>query len=259
MNIDADLPDYGRSSFSGGKIAYESIKVAIELAMQEKIKAIVTCPISKESFRMAGINYPGHTQMLADMTKTKNYCMLLAKDRLLITHVTTHIPLGSVSKNIKKDRVLNTIRLSSDMFKKIYKRNPCVAVAGLNPHAGENGLFGSEEIQEIIPAILEARHDGINVEGPIASDTIFAKTIGGGYDIVVVMYHDQGHIPFKSLSFEWSNLKHEWTNIEGVNITLGLPIVRTSVIHGTAFGKAGKGIAIQKSLVDAVDYAIKLI
>lgn len=242
----------------GGTVAFECVRVAIELAMQGKVDGTVTNPLNKEALNLAGYLYSGHTEIYADFTNTSKYTMLLAHDNLRVVHVSTHVSLKEACERVKTDRVFDVICIASEACKKLGIENPKVGVAGLNPHCGENGLFGREEIEEIIPAIEKAKKEGIYVEGPIPADTIFSKARGGWYDIVVAMYHDQGHIPLKVVGFVYNEKEQKWDQVSGVNITLGLPIIRTSVDHGTAFDCAGKGVANEISLVNAIDYAIKL-
>ena len=184
--------------------------------------------------------------------------MMLAHENLRVVHVSTHVSLKEACERVKKDRVLKVIKLAWEACRKIGIADPRIGVAGLNPHAGESGMFGREEIDEIIPAIQEAKALKINADGPIPPDSLFSKAKGGLYDIVVAMYHDQGHIPLKVVGFNWNDEKQKWDSISGVNITLGLPIIRSSVDHGTAFGKAGKGTASELSLVHAIEYAVKM-
>ena len=212
--------------------------------------------INKESLHMAGHFYSGHTEIFAEYTNTKKYAMLLTSKSLRVIHVTTHVPLRQACEMIKKDRLLNVIKIADDAMKSIGIKKPRIAVAGLNPHASENGLFGDEEAKEIIPAVKEAQEQGFNVEGPIPPDTVFVKAMGGQYDIVVAMYHDQGHIPLKLSGFKLNPKTGQYVSMSGVNCTLGLPIIRTSVDHGTAFGKAGEGRANEESMIDAIDIAI---
>jgi len=228
------------------------------MALAKEIDAVVTGPINKESINQAGCPHPGHTEIFAVLTNTKDYAMMLIGEDLRVVHVSTHVSLRQAIERTKKPRVLTVIRLAHRALKALGIAEPKIAVAGLNPHAGEHGLFGDEEIKEIIPAIEEARTEGITVDGPIAPDTVFGRARGGLYDIVVCMYHDQGHIPLKTLGFTFDKTAQKWTSMSGVNVTLGLPIIRTSVDHGTAFGKAGKGTAAYDSMLDAIDVAIKL-
>jgi 4-hydroxythreonine-4-phosphate dehydrogenase len=197
--------------------------------------------------------------MLAGLTGTKNYSMLLMHKEFKVVHVSTHISLRDACNSVRKDRVLETIKIAYNGCKFLGIENPKIAVAALNPHASDGGLFGYEEEKEIVPAIEEAKKLGYNVEGPIPADSVFSKAKGGMYDIVVAMYHDQGHIPVKFAGFVWDEKTKAWDSISGVNVTLGLPIIRTSVDHGTAFGKAGKGIADSESLIDAIRVAIRLV
>jgi len=243
--------DYGRASF-------EYVKKVIELAMAKEIDATVTGPISKEAINLAGFHYSGHTEIYADLTQTKDYAMMLAHDQFRVIHVSTHVSLREACDRVKKDRVYRVIRLGYDAVKRLGVENPKIAVAGLNPHAGEEGLFGREEIEEIEPAIQQARKEGLRIEGPIPPDTVFSKMQGGQYDLVVVMYHDQGHIPTKLMGFQYDDKTKTWGSMSGVNITCGLPIIRVSVDHGTAFGKAGEGRANPESMIQAIQIAAKL-
>ncbi len=258
-NVDKSRLEYGKLSAMAGNAAFEAVKKAIELAVDRKIDATVTCPINKEAINMAGHHFSGHTEIYAQLTDTRDYSMMLADGNLRVVHVSTHVALREACDAIKKERVMKVIRLAHDACRMIGIREPKVGVAGLNPHAGENGLFGREELDEIMPAIRQAAAQGIKVEGPIPPDSIFSRAIAGAFDIVVAMYHDQGHIPLKVSGFSWNKESGRWDTGNGVNITLGLPIIRTSVDHGTAFDKAGLGIASDSSLLSAIDYAIKLV
>ncbi|WP_434631859.1 4-hydroxythreonine-4-phosphate dehydrogenase PdxA [Thermoanaerobacterium thermosaccharolyticum] len=243
-NVDLDKFKIGKISPICGLAAYKYIEAAIRDALNGNIGAIVTAPINKEALHLSGHNFNGHTEIFAKLTNTNKYAMMLIGGPLKVIHVSTHTSLKNACEKVKKERVVDVIQLAYDTLKKMKIDNPRIAVAGLNPHAGESGLFGMEEIKEIIPAIEEAKKLNINVEGPIPPDTVFIKAVKNYYDIIVVMYHDQGHIPVKLLGFD-----------TGVNITVGLPIVRTSVDHGTAFDIAGKGIANEKSMVEAMKTA----
>ena len=247
---------YGKVSAKAGKASIDYVFKAIELAQQRKVDAVVTGPIHKEAINAAGYHYAGHTEIFADKTNTNDYAMMLADGDMRVIHVSTHVSLRNACDLVKKDRVLTVIRLANKALKKLGFEEPRIGVTGLNPHAGEQGLFGNEEINEISPAINEAKKEGINVEGPIPPDTIFSKVIGKQYDIAVVMYHDQGHIPLKVAGFKYNKETNKWSSVSGVNVTLGLPIVRTSVDHGVAFGKAGKGRANEESMVQAIKMAI---
>jgi 4-hydroxythreonine-4-phosphate dehydrogenase len=257
-NVEMAKHAYGKVSPMCGKASVEYIEKGIAMALAKEIDAVVTGPINKESINQAGCPHPGHTEIFAVLTNTKDYAMMLIGKDLRVVHVSTHVSLRQAIERTKKPRVLTVIRLAHRALKALGIAEPKIAVAGLNPHAGEHGLFGDEEIKEIIPAIEEARTEGITVEGPIAPDTVFGRARGGLYDIVVCMYHDQGHIPLKTLGFTFDKTTQKWTSMSGVNVTLGLPIIRTSVDHGTAFGKAGKGTAAHDSMLDAIDVAIKL-
>jgi 4-hydroxythreonine-4-phosphate dehydrogenase len=257
-NVEMAKHAYGKVSPMCGKASVEYIEKGIAMALAKEIDAVVTGPINKESINQAGCPHPGHTEIFAVLTNTKDYAMMLIGKDLRVVHVSTHVSLRQAIERTKKPRVLTVIRLAHRALKALGIAEPKIAVAGLNPHAGEHGLFGDEEIKEIIPAIEEARTEGITVDGPIAPDTVFGRARGGLYDIVVCMYHDQGHIPLKTLGFTFDKTTQKWTSMSGVNVTLGLPIIRTSVDHGTAFGKAGKGTAAYDSMLDAIDVAIKL-
>ncbi len=250
--------EYKKVSALTGKASFNYITKAIELAMGNKIHAVTTGPINKESINLAGYQYSGHTEIFAEYTKTKDYAMMLASDGLRVAHVTTHVSMRRACDLITSERVYTVIRLANEAMKLIGIKNPKIAVAGLNAHSSENGLFGSEENEEIAPAICKAKKDGIVVEGPVPPDTVFVKALAGQYDIVVAMYHDQGHIPLKLIGFKLDMATNKYTSVSGINCTIGLPIIRTSVDHGTAFGKAGEGRANEESLVDAINLAVKM-
>ena len=244
----------------GGEAAFSYVTKVIELAMTGKIDATVTNALSKEAINMAGHHYSGHTEIYADYTNTQKYTMMLAHDDLRVVHVSTHVSLREACDRVKKARVLECIRIANEGCKALGIKTPKIGVAGLNPHCGENGMFGWEEIQEIQPAIDEAMAEGICIpeKKPTPPDTIFSKALGGWYDICVVMYHDQGHIPLKLKGFVYNREAGKWDAVAGINVTLGLPIIRASVDHGTGFGHAGSGHANELSLVNAMDYAIIL-
>jgi 4-phospho-D-threonate 3-dehydrogenase / 4-phospho-D-erythronate 3-dehydrogenase len=257
-NIDMDAFAFNTVSAMSGKASFEYVAKVIELAMNGSIDATITGPIHKEAIQKAGYHYAGHTEIYGDLTCTKDYAMMLADGDFRVVHVSTHVSLLNAIKRVKKERVLKVIELANDALKRIDIAHPRIAVAGLNPHAGENGLFGTEEIDEIIPAIQAANDLGINAEGPFPPDTIFPKMRGGQYDITVCMYHDQGHIPTKLLGFNYNHQKGVWEGLSGVNITLGLPIIRVSVDHGVAFDKGGKGDANADSMIQAIKYGTRL-
>jgi 4-hydroxythreonine-4-phosphate dehydrogenase len=248
----------GKVSAESGDIAFRSVVKVIDLAMKGEIAATVTNPLNKAAMNLAGHHFSGHTEVYATYTKTPKYSMMLAHENLRVVHVSTHVALREACNLVKKDRVLEVIRLANEACKQLGIDLPKVGVAGLNPHSGEGGLFGSEEIEEIIPAITAAKEEGINADGPVPPDTVFSKARGGWYDIVVAMYHDQGHIPLKVVGFVYNQEKGKWDDVSGVNITLGLPIIRASVDHGTAFDNAGKNISSPISLENAIDYAIMM-
>lgn len=256
--VDIERLEFGKVSKMAGNAAFQYVKKVIELANNHEVDATVTNALNKEAMNLAGHHYAGHTEIYGKFTKTPNYTMMLAHGNLRVVHVSTHVSLRKACDMVKKPRIENCIRLADEVCRNLGIINPRVAVAGLNPHAGEDGLFGDEEIKEIEPAVKAMQAKGIDVEGPIAADTVFAKCVGGMYDIVVAMYHDQGHIPVKVIGFQYDKEKKKWNSVAGINVTLGLPIIRTSVDHGTAFDQVLKGTANEVSLENAIDYAIKL-
>ena len=256
--VDIDKLERGKVSVMAGDAAFQYVKRVIELANAGEVDGTVTNAFNKEAVNLAGHHYSGHTEIYAEMTHTKKYTMMLAHENLRVVHVSTHCSLRDACDRVKKDRVLEVIRIANQACLDLGIEKPRVGVAGLNPHSGENGLFGREEIEEIIPAIESARSEGITVDGPVPPDTIFSKARGGWYDIVVAMYHDQGHIPLKVIGFVYNQAEKKWDAVAGVNITLGLPIVRSSVDHGTSFDQAGQGVANELSLMNAIDYGIRL-
>jgi len=245
--LDPDDFRPGEVSKKSGDASFKYVIESIRLANEGRIAAVVTGPICKEAIQSAGHNFAGHTEIFAAYTSTKNYAMLLYDGKLSVIHVSTHIPMADAVSTLGQERIEEVIQLAEDSMKKILSRSPRIAVAGINPHAGENGLFGKQEIEIIKPAIENMKAKGIDVSGPFAPDTVFLRTLQGHFDIVVAMYHDQGHIPMKLLSFD-----------TGVNVSVGLPIIRTSVDHGTAFDIAWKGIARNDSLLKAIYLAERL-
>jgi 4-hydroxythreonine-4-phosphate dehydrogenase len=241
-----DLP-FGQLDVRAGKAAFDYIRAGIELALQKRIRAVVTAPINKEALRLADIHYPGHTEILADFSGTKDFGMMLMNNELRVILVTIHVSLRDAIEQLTIESELRTIRLAYRAMTQLGIAQPRIAVAGLNPHAGEHGLFGSEDQAIIKPAIQKAQAEGIDASGPWPGDTVFMHARQGRFDIVVAQYHDQGLIPVKYLGVD-----------EGVNITVGLPFVRTSVDHGTAFDIAGTGKASHASLRVAVEQAAML-
>ncbi len=256
--VDADTLKIGELSVEAGNAAFQYVKKVIEMALAGEVDGTVTNALNKEAMNMAGHHFSGHTEIYAHYTGAKKYCMMLAHQNMRVTHVSTHVSLREACDRVKKDRVLDVIRMSHEACKDLGIEHPRVAVAGLNPHCGEGGLFGDEEIREITPAIEAARAEGIDASGPFPPDSIFSKLRGGWYDIVVCMYHDQGHIPLKVVGFVYNQKEGKWDAVEGINLTLGLPIVRVSVDHGTAFDQAGTGKANELSLLNAIDYGVRL-
>ena len=230
-----------------GLAAYNYIEMSIKACLKKQVDGVCTGPINKESLNMAGIQFPGHTEIFAKLTDTSRYCMMLTSQKISVSFITTHTSYLKVPSKLNIERVSDVIELTWQAINKFKKDGVKLAVCGLNPHAGENGLFGLEEMEIVTPAIENAQKNGISIDGPLSPDAAFTEQIRKKYDTIICMYHDQGHIPFKMLSFE-----------DGVNITLGLPIIRTSVDHGTAFDIAWKGVAQETSLEHAIDLAVKL-
>lgn len=249
---------WGEISAMAGHASFEAVRKVIELAMAGVIDATVTGPINKKSINDAGHHFAGHTEIYAHYTGTSKYGMLLVEDNLKVIHVSTHVSLRQACDLVKKERVLAVISLLRDGLVSLGEENLRIGVAGLNPHAGDSGLFGTEDDLEILPAVLEARAQGYDVDGPVPPDTLFAKAATGHYGGVVAMYHDQGHIPFKLSGFKWNAAKQRMDSVKGVNITMGLPIIRTSVDHGTAFEIAGRGIASPDAMILAIEAAVQL-
>ena len=256
MDMSAFVP--GVVSPQCGNAAFVSIVKAIELAMADKVDATVTAPLNKEALHKGGHNFDGHTEIYAHYTGTKKYAMLLADEFLRVIHVSTHVSLREACDRVKKDRIIEVTELINDACIQFGISKPRIGIAGLNPHASDNGLFGWEEEKEIIPAVNELKQRGFNVDGPVPPDTLFAKARCGKYDGCVAMYHDQGHIPFKVVGFNWNKETGRMESAQGVNITLGLPIIRVSVDHGTAFDVAGKGIASPSAMLLSIDYATRM-
>ncbi len=243
-NLVPDEITVGQLCPAAGRAAVEYVLQATELARTGAIDAVATAPLNKEAMRLAGYHYIGHTEILAEVTGTPRCTTMLATPGLRVTHVTRHIPFRDIAAQITKDNVLDTVTLTYEGMLMLGYGHPRLAVAGLNPHNGEGGLIGREEIDEIVPAVRMAQEIGIDVQGPIPADSVFFRAIRGDYDVVVTMYHDQGHVAVKTHGFDQS-----------ITITLGLPIIRTSADHGTAFDIAGQGIASEASMLAAITEA----
>jgi 4-hydroxythreonine-4-phosphate dehydrogenase len=250
-----DLHNIDRGEFTRGKIcpscgaaAMEYISRAVGLALSGEVRALVTAPINKEATRRAGYGELGHLEYIARLTGASEYATMLVSGPLRVVHLTTHYSLREACNFVTRERILARLKLTQCSFRDWGTEHPRIAVAAINPHAGEGGLLGSEEIEEIAPAVQDARDLGIDARGPFPADSVFFRAINGEFDVVLAMYHDQGHIPVKVYGFEKS-----------VSIAMGLPLVRTSVDHGTAFDIAGKGTASHKSLVEAIKTAVRLV
>ncbi len=253
----AEIP-WGQVSRQAGQAAFEYVLHATDLTMTGQTQALVTAPFQKEAINLAGHHYAGHTELLTDLTRAPSHAMMLAVGRFRVAHVAGHVALREACDRVRLDRILEVIRLSDEAMRRIGIAEPSVAVAALNPHGGEAGLFGREEIEEIAPAVEAARAQGIMAFGPMPADTMMAKVAAGAYDVAIAMYHDQGHVAIKLIGFQFDQKAGSWSSVRGVNVTLGLPIVRTSVDHGTAFDIAGRGIASEASMVDAIEWAVAL-
>jgi 4-hydroxythreonine-4-phosphate dehydrogenase len=248
----------GEVSSEAGRFSYLAVEHAVRLALASRIDAIVTAPLNKEALNLAGYHFAGHTDMLADLTGVKSSVMLLAHGPMRVSHVTTHVALEQVPALLTRARLRRTIDLTHQAMLDLGLPQPRIAVAALNPHAGEGGLFGRQDIEITAPVVAQCQSDGLDVHGPVPGDTVFVKLRAQQFDAVVAMYHDQGHIPVKLLGFNVDPATGQWQSLSGVNITLGLPLIRTSVDHGTAFDIAGKGIANEDSLIEAIDYAVQM-
>lgn len=248
-------PAFGQPSAQTGELAYRAIVAAVEATRNGHADAIVTAPLSKEALHLAGHHYPGHTELLADLTGGTSPVMMLAHEDFRVSHVTTHIPLEQVPARATPERLERAVALTHQALVRIGIATPRIAVAALNPHAGEGGVFGRYDIDVAAPVLERLKAQGIDVSGPVPGDTVFVKMRARQFDAVVAMYHDQGHIPVKLLGFSVDPKTGAWDALSGVNITLGLSVIRTSVDHGTAFDIAGKGVASERSLIEAIEYA----
>ncbi|WP_207425446.1 4-hydroxythreonine-4-phosphate dehydrogenase PdxA [Pedobacter sp. SYSU D00535] len=258
QNVDLSQLKFGEIAAMAGEASFQAVKTVIELALEGKVDATVTGPINKKSINEAGHHFAGHTEIYAHYTNTKKYAMLLVEENMKVIHVSTHVSLRQACDLVKKERILEVVDLLHHGLISLGEQNLKIGIAGLNPHAGDSGLFGTEDDEEIAPAVEEAKRRGFDVEGPVPADTMFSKAATGYFGGVVAMYHDQGHIPFKLTGFKWNQEKQQMDSVKGVNITMGLPIIRTSVDHGTAFEIAGKGIASPDAMVLAIESAVQL-
>lgn len=247
-NADLRSVKSGELSAQAGRASAEAVVCAAKAVMAAEADALVTAPINKEAIALGGYPYPGHTELLAEVTGAKEYGMLLLAGNLRVIHVSTHVSLSEAIQRVKQRRIMECIRLGHAACTQLGIARPRIGVAGLNPHAGEHGLFGSEEVSEIEPAVKEARSIGFEASGPHPPDTVFARTLAGEFDLVVAMYHDQGHIPVKLLGID-----------NGVNVSVGMPIIRVSVDHGTAFDIAGSGRARENSMLEAIRVAALMV
>ncbi len=248
----------GEVSAEAGRFSYLAVERGVKLALARRIDGIVTAPLNKEALNLAGHHFAGHTDMLASLTGTKSSVMMLAHGDMRVSHVTTHVALEKVPGLLTPERLRRTIDLTHAALLGLGIARPHIAIAALNPHAGEGGLFGRQDIDITAPVVAECVEGGMRITGPVPGDTVFVKLRARQFDAVVAMYHDQGHIPVKLLGFNVDPATGTWNSLSGVNITLGLPIIRTSVDHGTAFDIVGQGIANEDSLIEAIEYAERL-
>ena len=248
----------GQVSALAGAQSFFAVELATRLAMAGKVDAIVTGPLNKEALHLAGYTYAGHTEMLADLTGVRDSVMMLAHGDFRVSHVSTHCALQEVPQRATAARIGRVIDLTEAALRDLGIANPRIAVAALNPHAGEGGIFGRHDIDVTTPLVAEYVARGHAIFGPVPGDTVFVKLRGGAYDAVIAMYHDQGHIPVKLLGFTIDRATGRWTGLSGVNVTLGLPVIRTSVDHGTAFDIVGRSVADATSLIEAIQYALQL-
>lgn len=247
----------GAVSKEAGRLSAISVDTAIRLALDGAVHALVTAPIHKEAWHRAGLPFPGHTEMLGDRTGVDDFGLMLVQDTWRVLHVSTHVSLRRAIELVTEERLLRMMRLFHRTLRSLGCAEPKIGVAGLNPHAGEGGLFGEEEQTIITPAIEAARSDGIDAVGPVPPDTVFARGRAGEYDGVLAMYHDQGHVAMKTVAFE-PGPDGRWDAVRGVNVTVGLPIIRTSVDHGVAFDIVDRGIARPESMVEAIMLAAQM-
>lgn len=248
----------GKVSAEAGRLAYAAVARAIDLCRDGLCDAMVTAPLNKEAMHLAGYHFAGHTEILAHLTGAKDAVMLLAHGNFRVSHVTTHCALADVPGRLTPHRLRRVVELTDAALRALGVAAPRLAVAALNPHAGEGGAFGNEDSIVTLPVVEKCRQDGYRIDGPVPGDTVFVKLRAGQYDAVVAMYHDQGHIPVKLLGFDVDPATGAWKSLSGVNVTLGLPIIRTSVDHGTAFDIAGRGVANHDSMIEAIELAIQL-
>ncbi|HZP18884.1 MAG TPA: 4-hydroxythreonine-4-phosphate dehydrogenase PdxA [Bauldia sp.] len=248
----------GEISAAAGQLAYAAIERGVKLALAGAADAICTGPISKDALNQAGHHYSGHTELLAALTGASGSVMMLAHGNMRVSHVTTHVALREVPDRLTPERLRRVVSLTAGALQRLGIARPRIAIAALNPHAGEGGLFGTEDITVTAPTVAALKAEGHDVTGPVPGDTIFVRLRAGQFDAAVAIYHDQGHIPVKLLGFAVDPATGKWNALSGVNVTLGLPIIRTSVDHGTAFDIAGRGIASEQSLIEAIDYAVLL-
>jgi len=248
----------GEVSAAAGQLAFNAVRIAVQVAMAGHAQAICTGPLNKQALNLAGHHFGGHTELLAHLSGATDSVMMLVHDNMRVSHVSTHIALKDVPAAVTPARLNRVFELTDGALRRLGIDKPRIAFAALNPHAGESGLFGREDTEITLPVAAELRNAGHLVYGPLPGDTIFVKLCAGEFDAVIAMYHDQGHIPVKLLGFQVDAETGKWSSLSGVNVTLGLPIVRTSVDHGTAFDIAGKGIANADSLIEAIELAMVL-
>jgi 4-hydroxythreonine-4-phosphate dehydrogenase len=249
---------FGEVTYDCGVLSLTAVRKAADLITRGEIDSCATAPVSKEAFHLAGAEGAGHAEIFAKAAGADSIATMLCHGSFRVVHLTTHLSLADACKAVKKDRIIDVARLTNDSLKQISIAAPKIAAAALNPHGGDGGLFGREELDEIEPAVHSLRDEGMDIEGPIPADIVFSQARGGLFDAVIAMYHDQGHIPIKVASFEYDKQAQKWTSTGGVTLTLGLPFVRTSVDHGTAFDIAGTGKGDEGAMAGAIELAMEL-
>lgn len=257
-NVDIATRKMATVSREAGAAALAYIETGVDLALEKRLHGIVTAPIHKEAIHLAGCPHAGHTDIIAHRTKAEMATSMMCVGSFRVLHATLHVSMADVPRTLTRERVLRTIDLANGAARELGIQSPRIGVAGLNPHSSDGGLFGDEEARIIAPAIQDARAQGMNVTGPVPPDSMFMKLRGGAWDVCVAMYHDQGHIPVKMMGWYWEESRQTWTQMSGVAVTVGLPIIRTNPDHGTAFEVAGRGIANPQAMCEAIEVAVHM-
>ena len=257
-NVDVSSLKMATVSREAGAAALAYIETGVDLALEKRIHGIVTAPIQKEAIHLAGCPHAGHTDIIQHRTKSEIATSMMCVGDFRVLHATLHVSVADVSRTLTSERLLRIINLANSAALDLGIKAPRIGVAGLNPHSSDGGLFGDEEARIISPSIEDAKAQGMNVSGPVPPDSMFMKLRGGAWDVCVAMYHDQGHIPVKMMGWYWDETQRTWTQMSGVAVTVGLPIIRTNPDHGTAFEVAGKGIATPQAMCEAIEVAVEM-